>query len=68
MLKIKLKLSIATAIDTKSYTYVDVKKKQCKFFKHWNFKMNMMAIHSLKMLNVLVSRRVCYFFSSPFDS
>lgn len=27
MLKIKLKLSIATAIDTKSYTYVDVKKK-----------------------------------------
>lgn len=53
---------------TKSYTYVDVKKKQRKFFKHWNFKMNMMAIHSLKMLNVLVSRRVCYFFSSPFDS
>lgn len=65
MLKIKLKLSIATAIDTKSYR---CKKKQRKFFKHWNFKMNMMAIHSLKMLNVLVSRRVCYFFSSPFDS
>lgn len=65
MLKIKLKLSIATAIDTKSYRCK--KKKQRKFFKHWNFKMNMMAIHSLKMLNVLVSRRVCYFFSSPFD-
>lgn len=64
MLKIKLKLSIATAIDTKSYRC----KKKRIFFKYWNFKMNMMAIHSLKMLNVLVSRRVCYFFSSPFDS
>lgn len=31
MLKIKLKLSIATAIDTKSYI---CKKKQRKFFKH----------------------------------
>lgn len=31
MLKIKLKLSIATAIDTKSYR---CKKKQRKFFKH----------------------------------
>lgn len=31
MLKIKLKLSIATAIDTKSYTYVDVKKNNVNF-------------------------------------